>query len=198
MADISKEIGLSQKLRGAEFQFWLFFYVLWGIDFVESIAEYIIMPLHPPLWKPFKKHGGHFQSNTSISETKSRRAFNFDSVSRFCGAYTYRKSIVSYVSVLGINHVDVCGGHFTKWRAFLWIILFISQLRGMWPQFWFTLVYFKVAELRKNYCDLHKVGMHTMLVVFVWKSKTFPWVLSYCSETFRCRRFIKVPICVHV
>ena len=93
-----------------------FVYILWGTDFIESIAEYI-MPLHPAFWKPFKKHGGHFQRNTSISETKRRRAFNFDSMSRFCGAYTCRKSIVSYVSVLGINHFDVYGGHFTKWRA---------------------------------------------------------------------------------
>ena len=32
------------------------------------------------------QNGGHFQSNTSISETKRRRAFNFDSIYRFCGA----------------------------------------------------------------------------------------------------------------
>ena len=62
---------------------------------------------------------GHFQSKTSISETKRCRAFNFDSMSRFCGAYTCRTSIVSYVSVLGINHFDFYGGHFTKWRPFL-------------------------------------------------------------------------------
>ena len=61
MADIFKEICVSQKLRGAEFQFLLYVYVLLGIDFIESITEYI-MPLQPPFWKPFKKHGGHFQS----------------------------------------------------------------------------------------------------------------------------------------
>ena len=33
------------------------------------------------------QNGGHLQSNTSISETKRRRAFNFDSMSRFCGAW---------------------------------------------------------------------------------------------------------------
>ena len=117
MADISKTNRLisETKLRGAEFQFWLYVYVLWGMDFIESIAEYI-MPLHPLLWKPFRKHGGHVQSNTSISETKRRRAFNFDS--RFCWAYTCRKSIVSYVSVPGINHFDVYGGHFIKWWPF--------------------------------------------------------------------------------
>ena len=87
------------------------------------------MPLHPPFWNPFKKHGGHVQSNTSISETKRRRAFNFDSMSRFCGAYTCRKSIVSYVSVLGINHFDVYGGHFIKWWPFPWIMSFISATK---------------------------------------------------------------------
>ena len=33
------------------------------------------------------QNDGHLQSNTSISETKRRRAFNFDSMSRFCGAW---------------------------------------------------------------------------------------------------------------
>ena len=33
----------------------------------------------------------HFQNNTSITETKRRRAFNFDSMSRVCGAYSCRK-----------------------------------------------------------------------------------------------------------
>ena len=33
------------------------------------------------------QNGGHLQSNTSISETKRCRAFNFDSMSRFCGAW---------------------------------------------------------------------------------------------------------------
>ena len=121
------------------------------------------------------QNGGHLQSNTSISETKRRRTFNFDSMSRccgacisekvllntqchcihhfggdlknmaaiskvvglrlsqklrdfgafkldsmsrFCGAQTCRRSIVSYMSVLGINHFDDYGGHFTNWHPF--------------------------------------------------------------------------------
>ena len=37
--------------------------------------------------KAILQNGGHFQSNTSISETKKRRAFNVDSILyRFCGA----------------------------------------------------------------------------------------------------------------
>ena len=37
------------------------------------------------------QNGGHLQSNTSISETKRRRAFNFDYMSRFCGAWISEK-----------------------------------------------------------------------------------------------------------
>ena len=36
--------------------------------------------------KAILQNGGHFQSITSISETKRRRAFNVDSMYRFCGA----------------------------------------------------------------------------------------------------------------
>ena len=71
------------------------FTVFWGVDFRKSIAEYI-MPLYPPFWRPFVQNGGHLQSNTSISETKRRRGFNFDSISRFCGALISEKSIAEY------------------------------------------------------------------------------------------------------
>ena len=56
----------------------------------------------------------------TISETKRLRAFNFDSFLclGFEGNILAEKIIVSYVSVLGINHFDVYGGHFTKWRPF--------------------------------------------------------------------------------
>ena len=37
------------------------------------------------------QNGGHLQSNTSISETMSHIAFNFDSMSRFCGAWISEK-----------------------------------------------------------------------------------------------------------
>ena len=44
---------------------------------------------HPTLSdivKAILQNGGHFQSITSISETKSRRAFNVDTIYRFCVA----------------------------------------------------------------------------------------------------------------
>ena len=36
--------------------------------------------------KAILQNGGYFQSNTSISETKRRKAFNVDSIYMFCGA----------------------------------------------------------------------------------------------------------------
>ena len=46
------------------------------------------------------QNGGHLQSNTSISETRRRRAFNFDSMSRFCGAWISEKNIAEYTMPL--------------------------------------------------------------------------------------------------
>ena len=125
------------------------------------------MPLHPPCWKPFKEHGVHFQSNTSLSETKRRRAFKFDSMSRFCGVYTWRKNIVSYVSVLSIDHFDVYGGHFTKWRPLPWIMLFISATTlDSTTIAIYSCIFYRVAELRKkllrfaqNRCAHHAWGV---------------------------------------
>ena len=74
--------------------------VFWGEDFRKRIAEYI-MPLYPPFWRLFMQNGGHLQSNsygpTSISETKRSRAFDFDSMSRFCGACISEKAIASTI-----------------------------------------------------------------------------------------------------
>ena len=50
--------------------------------------------------------GGHFQSNTSISETKRHRAFNVDSLYRFCGAYIPEKVL--------LNSADHCIRHFAR------------------------------------------------------------------------------------
>ena len=76
---------LSQKLRGAEPSISTLFigfvgrrlqrkYCRFNHAIVSAILEAIL------------KNGGHFQSNTSISETKRRRTFKVDSMYRFCGA----------------------------------------------------------------------------------------------------------------
>ena len=81
---------ISQKLRGVEPSFSTLYIGFLGVDFRKSIAEYI-MPLYPPFWRQFIQNGDHLQSNTSISETKRRRAFNFDSMSRFCWEWISEK-----------------------------------------------------------------------------------------------------------
>ena len=35
-------------------------------------------------------------------------------------------------------------------------------------------IFYKVAELRKNYCDLHKVGVHTILGYLFENGRPFP------------------------
>ena len=47
-----------------------------------SIAEYILS-LYQTFSRPFKKNCGHFQSNTSILETKRCKALHFDYMHRF-------------------------------------------------------------------------------------------------------------------
>ena len=70
MAAIYKVIRLSQKVGGAELSISTLCLGFVGRGFQKkNIAEYT-MPLYPPFWRPFKKDGGHFQSSTSISETK--------------------------------------------------------------------------------------------------------------------------------
>ena len=87
-------------------------------------------------------------------------------MSRFCGAYTCRKRIVSYVSVLGINHFDVYGGHFTKWRPFTWIMFFISATKRDVTTIMYILKLLNWEKLLKEYCIvlycivLHCIALH--------------------------------------
>ena len=75
------------------------------------------------------------------------------SISPPCRAFV-EKSIVSYVSVLGINHFEVYGGHFTKWRPCPRIMLFISATsRDVTTILIYFCIFYRVAELRRNYCD---------------------------------------------
>ena len=61
------------------------------------------------------QNGGHLQSNTSISDTKRRRAFKFDSMSRFCGAWISEK-VLPNTPCHCIHHfrgdLKKHGGHF--------------------------------------------------------------------------------------
>ena len=48
------------------------------------------------------------------------------------------------------------------------------MLRGMQPPFWLSLVYFKIAELRKKYYGSHKVGVHTCWGCLFENGRPFP------------------------
>ena len=69
----------------------------------------------------------------------------------FVGYILAEKNIVSCVSVLSINHFDVGGGHFTKWRPFPWILLFISATTmDTTTIVIYSCKLYRVAELRKK------------------------------------------------
>ena len=77
MATIYKVIRLSQKLRGAE--------PFVGRRFQKKYCQ-IYHTILSDIVKPILQNGGHFQSNTSSSEPKRRRASNVNSMYRNCGA----------------------------------------------------------------------------------------------------------------
>ena len=79
--------AISQKLRGAEPSTLTLYIGVVRRRFQKKYCHNIMY--HTTLSdivKAILQNGGHFQSNTSISETKRHRAFNVDSMYRFCGA----------------------------------------------------------------------------------------------------------------
>ena len=95
------------------------------------------------------------------------------------------------MSVLYIYHFDVYGGHFTKWQPFQWVMLFIAATKAK-RNATTILIYSRLYILKLlNWEKLLRFAQsrwaHMLGVFFVWKWKTCPWVLSYCSETLRCR-----------
>ena len=70
------------------------------------------------------QNGGHLQSNTSISETKRRRAFNFDSMSRFCGAWISEK-VLPNTPCHCIHHF---GGDFQNMAAIFKVVRLSQKL----------------------------------------------------------------------
>ena len=85
MAAISKELRLSQKLRGAERSMLTLCIGFEGRRFQKNYCQ-MYHTILSDIVNPILQNGGHFQSNTCISEPKRRRAFNVDSMYRFCGA----------------------------------------------------------------------------------------------------------------
>ena len=75
------------------------------------------------------QNGGHIQSNTSISETKRRRAFNFDSMSRFCGAWISEK-VLPNTPCHCIHHF---GGDLKKMAVISQVVRLFQKLRDTEP-----------------------------------------------------------------
>ena len=85
VAAIFQKWPLSQKLRYAEPSTLTVYIGFVRRRFQKKYCEMYHTTLSD-IVKAILQNGGHFQSNTSISDTKRRRAFNVDSIYRFCGA----------------------------------------------------------------------------------------------------------------
>ena len=105
---------LSQKLRGAEPSTLTVYTGFVRRRYQKKYCEMYHATLSD-IVNAILQNGGHFQSNTSISETKMRRAFYVDSIYRFCGAYIPEK-VLPNTSCQCIRHF---GGHLTKMATIL-------------------------------------------------------------------------------
>ena len=110
----------SQKLRGAEPSISTLYIVLWGVDFRKSIAK-CTTPFYPKLWPPFYKMAAISKVLRSISETKRCRAFNVDSMYRFCGAQISKNYCQMYHTILSdiVKPIFQNGGHFQSITVYL-------------------------------------------------------------------------------
>ena len=109
-----------------------------------------------------------FQSNTSSSEPKRRRASNVNSMYRYCGSYIPEK-VLPNTSCHDIHHF---GGHFQKkWRPFFKVIrvifenMKVNRHSGVYVSFFGNII--QIA-----YCYVH----HTM-VGTIWRA-----VVAICSN----------------
>ena len=75
------------------------------------------------------QNGSHLQSNTSISETKRRRAVNFDSMSRFCGAWISENGLPNTSS----HYIHHFGGDLCKMAAISKVVRLSQKLRDTEP-----------------------------------------------------------------
>ena len=107
---------LSQKLRGAEPST-----LTVRRRFQKKYCEMYHTTLSD-IVKAILQNGGHFPSNTSISETKRHRAFNVDSIQVLWDVES-RKSMPN-ISCQRIRHI---GGHFTKMATIFNVMRHIFQ-----------------------------------------------------------------------
>ena len=115
------------------------------------------------------QNGGHFQSNTSISEPKRRRASNVDSMYRFCGAYIPEK-VLPNVPHHSFRH---CERHFTKWRPFPKYYGLSQKLRGAGRPMLTLCIGFVGRRFQKKYCQIHHAIISAILEAILKKAAFF-------------------------
>ena len=103
MAAISKALRLSKKLTGAEPSIST---LCLGFVWRRFQKKYCRMQhaIVSAMLKVIQKHGGNFKVIRVSQKLRGAKPSISNILFRF----------VSYVSVLGLNHVDVDGGHFTN------------------------------------------------------------------------------------
>ena len=107
------------------------------------------------IFKAILKNGGRFQSRTSISETKKRRAFNFDSIQVMWGV-DVRKVMALYYAIVYIILEAILknGGHFQSSTS-------ISETKR---HIAFNIDYVLWAvDFRKKYCRIHNSFVSAIL-----------------------------------
>ena len=111
---------MSQKLRGREASILTLYTGLVGRRFQKKYC-WIHRDIASVILEAILKHGGHFLSIKSISETMMRRAFNIDSMYRNCGVSISEKALPN-TSCHCIRHVGghlKNGGHFQNNTTYL-------------------------------------------------------------------------------
>ena len=104
---------LSQKLRGAEPSTVTVYIGFVRRRFQKKYCEMYHTTLSD-IVKAILQNGSHFLSNTSISETKRRKAFNVDSI-----CFVGRRFQKTYCRIHHANVSAILEAIFQKWRLFL-------------------------------------------------------------------------------
>ena len=117
----------------------------------------------------------------SISETKRRRAFNVDSMYRFCGALISEKLLLN-VSHHSIRH---CETHFYKMAAISKVIRLSQNLRGTEPPMLTLCIGFVGRRFQKKYCQIHHAIISAILEAIFQKMAAFFKVIRVIFENMR-------------
>ena len=117
----------------------------------------------------------------SISETKRRRAFNVDSMYRFCGALISDKLLAN----LSHHSIPRCETHFTKWRPFPKYYSLSQKLRGAERSMLTLCIGFVGRRFPKKYCQIHHAIISAILEAIFQKMAAFFKVIRVIFENMR-------------